>query len=106
MKVKLTRPQSYYANNGGIKFGFKGDVIDIDPTFYKLIADYCEIVKNSKDDSKNKDNKASNAGAQKTEEQIKEDLRKQLKDKELELSDKEFNKMSVKELEALLEATK
>lgn len=110
MKVKLNKPQGYYANNGGIKFGFKNDIVDIDPTFYKLIADSCEIVKDKAEKNKevqNKSNDKNNQGTSNKEKEDKatrEEFRKKLEEKGLVFEDAEFEKMTVKDFEALLEA--
>lgn len=110
MKVKLNNPQSYYANKGGIKFGFKGDIVDIDPTFYKLIANNCEIVKDEAEKTKeaqNKTNKKNNQGAvdkEKEDKAAREEFRKKLEEKGLVFEDAEFEKMTIKDFEALLEA--
>jgi len=45
MKVKLNQDQRYIAENGGIRFGKKGETVAIDALFYKLISDVCTPVK-------------------------------------------------------------
>lgn len=110
MKVKLNNPQSYYANNGGIKFGFKGDIVDIDPTFYKLIANNCEIVKDKAEKTKEAQNKSNEQGNQvsidkeKEDKATREEFRKKLEEKGLVFEDAEFEKMTIEDFEALLEA--
>ena len=57
MKIKLNTDQHYIAADGGIHFGKKGEVVNIDPLFAKLIRDKFSIVKNEEEDEGNKPEK-------------------------------------------------
>ena len=50
MKIKLNADQHYIAADGGIHFGKKGEIVNIDPLFAKLIRDKLSIVKNAEED--------------------------------------------------------
>ena len=52
MQVKLKRDNYYLSETEGQKFGKKGEIINIDPLFYKHIKGICEIVKGNSDEKK------------------------------------------------------
>ena len=45
MQVNLKQDNYYLSETEGQKFGKKGEIINIDPLFYKHIKGICEIVK-------------------------------------------------------------
>ena len=50
MQVKLKQDNYYLSETEGQKFGKKGEIINIDPLFYKHII--CEIVKGNSEEKK------------------------------------------------------
>lgn len=52
MQVKLKRDNYYLSETEGQKFGKKGEIINIDPLFYKHIKGICEIAKGNSEEKK------------------------------------------------------
>lgn len=52
MQVKLKQDNYYLSETEGQKFGKKGEIINIDPLFYKHIKGICEIVKGNSEEKK------------------------------------------------------
>lgn len=52
MQVKLKQDNYYLSETEGQKFGKKGEIINIDPLFYKHIKGICEIVKGNLGENK------------------------------------------------------
>lgn len=52
MQVKLKRDNYYLSETEGQKFGKNGEIINIDPLFYKHIKGICEIVKGNSEEKK------------------------------------------------------
>lgn len=57
MQVKLTQDQYYVSETDGNKFGKKGEIVNIDPLFHKLISDVCTPVKIEEEKEEKQDEK-------------------------------------------------
>lgn len=90
MKVKLNTDQHYIAADGGIHFGKKGEVVNIDPLFAKLIRDKFSIVKNEEDEG-NKPEKP-------LDKMNKAELTAKIKELGIDITDEEIEAMSKAEL--------
>lgn len=90
MKIKLNTDQHYIAADGGIHFGKKGEVVNIDPLFAKLIRDKFSIVKNEEDEN-NKPEKS-------LDKMNKAELTAKIKELGIDITDEEIEAMSKAEL--------
>lgn len=91
MKIKLNADQHYIAADGGIHFGKKGEVVNIDPLFAKLIRDKFSIVKNEEEDEGNKPEKL-------LDKMNKAELTAKIKELGIDITDEEIEAMSKAEL--------
>lgn len=90
MKIKLNADQYYIAADGGIHFGKKGEVVNIDPLFAKLIRDKFSIVKNEEDEG-NKSEKS-------LDKMNKAELTAKIKELGIDVTDEEIEAMTKAEL--------
>ena len=93
MKIKLNADQHYIAADGGIHFGKKGEIVNIDPLFAKLIRDKFSIVKNEEEEEDEDD---------KTEKPLdkmnKAELTAKIKELGIDITDEEIEAMTKAEL--------
>lgn len=91
MKIKLNADQYYIAVEGGIYFGEKGKVVDIDPLFAKLIRDKFSIVKSEeKDENENVEKPLDKMN--------KAELAAKMKELGIDVTDEEIEAMTKAEL--------
>lgn len=92
MKVKLKQAQHYVTVVGAIKCGKKDEIVDVDPTFLKLINGKYELAKGEvEEDSENgKDEKPEKP----LDKMNKEELVAKAKSVGIELDDAQFEEMT------------
>lgn len=91
MKIKLNTDQHYIEADGGIHFGKKGEIVNIDPLFAKLIRDKFSIVKNEEEDEDDKTEKP-------LDKMNKAELTAKIKELGIDITDEEIEAMTKAEL--------
>lgn len=99
MKVVLKQDQRYIEKKGGIKTGKKGEIIDIEPSFFKLISGKCEIAPSNKDEAEKKEDENEKEFSKMNKEQ----LRAELSAKGVTLSDEDYENITKADIIEMLE---
>lgn len=94
MKVKLLQDNGYVSETEGNKFGRKGEIVNIDPLFLKLIKDKCKIVGDDEDDKKTE---------KPLDKMNKADLITKGKEVELDLTDEDYEKLNKADIIKLIQ---
>lgn len=96
MKVKLNENQYYIAADGGIHFGKKGEVINIDAIFAKLIREKYSVVKTEEEEEK------TSKPEKPLDKMNKAELVEKVKKLEIDITDEEIEATSKAELIKLI----